>query len=410
MKITPEKIREDIHKAYLDARKNKRNSLAQIDFEIGAEINLNELIEELVERTYTPQPPFCFIVFEPVVREVYASQFRDRVVQHMLFNYLAPLFERLLIYDTYSCRIGMGTSFGRKRFIHHLRSVTENFTKEAYIMMFDLSGHFMNIDKSLLIQEVMTEIYAHIGKKAYDNKTWGEIIDPEFCEFLLHAFLDGDPSQNCIFLGDIRNKDKVPERKKMSGTPPGYGIVIGDIISQLLSNIHLNVTDQWAKRERKVKHWGHYVDDHFAMHRNIDYLKELEQDIIQVFWERIHSRVHPKKTRYYKATDAVTFLGGYMRPYYTVPRQRTINKFVDIMQEIELKLLTSNPTYEELMALRTQINSYCGILRQYKSYNLRKKYIDVPAFKRYFSIDENIDKVIILPKYEYNYFLNANRW
>lgn len=410
MKITPDKIREDIHKAYLDARKNKRNSLAQIDFEIGAEINLNDLIEELVERTYKPQPPFCFIVFEPVVREVYDSQFRDRVVQHMLFNSLAPLFEKLFIYDTYSCRIGKGTSFGRERFMHHLRSVTNNFTKEAYVMMFDLSGHFMKINKPMLIDEIMTEVYAHLESKAYDDKTWGDLIDPEFCEFLLHAILDGNPSENCIFLGDIRNKNMVPERKRMSGTPPDCGIVIGDITSQLLSNVHLNVTDQWAKRERKVKHWGHYVDDHFAMHNDLSYLQELEKDVIKVFWEKIHSNVHPKKTRYYKATDAMVFLGGYIRPYYTVPRQRTINKFTDVMQSIELELLTTNPAYEELMMARTRINSYCGILRQFKSYNIRKKYIDVPAFRKYFTIDEKIEKVTILPEYEKAFYMSDNRW
>ena len=109
MKITPEQIRHDLYKAYDDAKKHKRNTLAQLDFEDVQELDLEQLYEELVTRFYEPLPAFKFITFDPVQREVFASQFRDRVIQHMLYNYLAPLFDTLLIEDTYSCRVGKGT-------------------------------------------------------------------------------------------------------------------------------------------------------------------------------------------------------------------------------------------------------------------------------------------------------------
>lgn len=105
MVITEQQIREDLYQGYFDARQHKRNTLAQLNFEIFSEHELEDLIFDLVHRRYKPKPAYCFITFDPIQREVYASQFRDRVVQHMLFNYLAPLFEPLFIYDTYSCRI-----------------------------------------------------------------------------------------------------------------------------------------------------------------------------------------------------------------------------------------------------------------------------------------------------------------
>ena len=172
MVITEEQIRGDLYRAYFDARQYKRNTLAQLEFEEEEEVNLEELYPELVDRTYKPLPAFCFITFDPVQREVFASQFRDRVIQHMLYNYLAPLFDTLLIYDTYSCRVGKGTHFGMERFCHHIRSCTENYQYDAHVLLIDLSGYFMSIDKALLMKLGSFEIAtAEDGKKALDILT-----------------------------------------------------------------------------------------------------------------------------------------------------------------------------------------------------------------------------------------------
>ena len=84
MVITEKQLRDDLYKAYYDARRYKRNTLAQLEFEEETEVNLEELYPELINRTYKPLPAFCFITFDPVKRELFASQFRDRVIQHML--------------------------------------------------------------------------------------------------------------------------------------------------------------------------------------------------------------------------------------------------------------------------------------------------------------------------------------
>lgn len=184
MVITNEKIREDLYQAYFDARRNKRNTPVQLNFEIFAEQQLEELYSALVRRTYKPKPAYCFITFDPIQREVYASQFSDRVVQHMLFSYLSPLFETLFIYDTYSCRKGKGTLLGVERYRHHLRSVTNNFTEEGYVLYLDLSGYFMSIDKNLLIDIIMKEVYRHLDRKSsIDSRPWREHLDPYFIEY-----------------------------------------------------------------------------------------------------------------------------------------------------------------------------------------------------------------------------------
>ena len=83
----------DLFQAYYEARKKKRNTASQLAFEIDLEHNLMELYEQIRDRNYTPSPGVCFVVNRPVKREIFASDFRDRVVHHLLYNYISPMFE-----------------------------------------------------------------------------------------------------------------------------------------------------------------------------------------------------------------------------------------------------------------------------------------------------------------------------
>lgn len=116
----------DIFAAYYRARANKRNTASQMKFEAALSRNLVRLYESIRDRIYTPDRSICFIIHDPVQREVFAAAFRDRVVHHYLYEKLEPLFEPAFIHDSYSCRKGKGTLFGIERLEHHIRSCSDN--------------------------------------------------------------------------------------------------------------------------------------------------------------------------------------------------------------------------------------------------------------------------------------------
>ena len=83
--------------AYLDCRRNKRSSRNALAFELNLERNLMQLHTELIDRSDRPGPSICFVVTHPKPREVWAADFRDRIVHHLLYNHIGPRIERSFI-------------------------------------------------------------------------------------------------------------------------------------------------------------------------------------------------------------------------------------------------------------------------------------------------------------------------
>ena len=82
----------DLFRAYFDARINKRRTANALAFEAGYEEKLFKLCDEIANREYTIGQSICFIVDKPVKREIFAADFRDRIVHHLIFNYINPDF------------------------------------------------------------------------------------------------------------------------------------------------------------------------------------------------------------------------------------------------------------------------------------------------------------------------------
>ena len=74
--------------AYLDARNHKRWKTNTLQFSNNSEKDIIDLAADIENRTYRIRPSLCFISFSPVKREIFAGDFRDRVVHHLVFNTL----------------------------------------------------------------------------------------------------------------------------------------------------------------------------------------------------------------------------------------------------------------------------------------------------------------------------------
>lgn len=138
---------EDVFEAYFECRKKKRNTCNALAFESEYERKCVELWREINSGTYHPSRSIAFIITKPVKREVFAADFRDRVVHHLIARRLVPLLEAQFIDDSYSTRKGKGTLYGILKVEEHIRQCSENYTKNCHILKIDIRSFFMKISK-----------------------------------------------------------------------------------------------------------------------------------------------------------------------------------------------------------------------------------------------------------------------
>ena len=375
----PDKLLADLFVAYYDARRNKRNSINALEFEINYEQNLWQLYQELKNGTYQIGRSLAFVVFDPVQREIIASPFRDRVIHHLLFNYINPIFEPLFINDSYSCRQGRGTSCGIKRVAHFIRSCSHNYRQNCFILKLDVAGYFMSINHQVLYEKVKGHLAEHNNKVNFDlNLVLGLLQKIIFHHYTAHCILRGSP----------HDWQGLPRNKSLFYAPPGFGLPIGNLTSQLFSNIYLNDFDHDVKRRLKFKYYGRYVDDIIIIHPDQARLKIAINEISDYLAVNLGLKIHPRKIYLQPYYNGVDFLGALIRPYRQYVRSRTKNNFYHSMDKINTIFLNGNIDKKKSPKILASLNSYLGLIGQYNSYRLRHKSLAVkltPIFWKFFS-------------------------
>src|SRR3954470_15407334 len=99
----------------------------------------------MIGGTWKPGRSIFFVVTFPKAREVWAADFRDRVVHHLLYNRIGPRFERAFIADSCACIKGRGTLYAVQRLESKIRSITENWKRPAHYLKCDLANFFVAI-------------------------------------------------------------------------------------------------------------------------------------------------------------------------------------------------------------------------------------------------------------------------
>ena len=375
-----------------------------MQFEINYESNIIQLSQEINDRTYQITPSICFVITDPVQREIFAADFRDRVVHHLIYNYISPIFERVFINDAYSCRTGKGTSYGIERLQHFILSSSENYTKECYVLKLDIKGYFMAINKQILYEKIKTTLEKFRYRIKEKQITWNETFDYEMLIYLIEKVLFNNPIIGCIVKGKQSDWNGLPPSKSLFHSPAGCGLPIGNLTSQLFSNIYLTDFDHYLKCELKCKYYGRYVDDFAIVHTDKEYLKNLIPVISNNLLSTLQLTLHPKKIYLQHYTYGVKFLGVIIKPHRTYIGNRTKgnlyktikqwNTYTENLQNTELEFV-------ELLRFTSSINSYLGCMKHYATYKLRKEIICknlTPNLWKYFYFCGR-DKLVIKQKY-----------
>lgn len=391
--------------AYENCCIQKKGSAAYSKYRFIYEKDLLQLIREIKTRVYFPGVSTCFIVTDPKPREIFAANFRDRIVQHWITLRLNPILEERFISQgnvSFNCRKGFGILAAVKRLEQNILDVSENYTTDAYIGKFDMKSFFMSIDKERLLFYLIPFI-----RKKYKGDDIEDLI------WLLEVIIRHEPQTNCIKKGDLRLWNKIPPEKSLFNAPTGKGLPIGNYLSQLLANFYLSFFDDFMLG--LCKGYGakyiRFVDDFVVVAKDKFDIKELRRYAEWFLQERLFITLHPDKVYIQDVKKGVKFIGSVIKPGRTYLSNRSVYGFYSVLDsldnlccEIYLGIKSGSECRRLLKDLEhyiCSVNSYLGLLIHTASYNIRCKALNrLTWFWGICNVDQKSRVVRIKPEYK----------
>ncbi len=334
----------ELWRAYETARKGKRYTVDEHTFELNAMENILTLRKAIILRRYKPSRGVAFIVRDPVIREIVAAPFRDRVVHHFLYNVCAEWWDRRMDQDSYSCRKGKGTLYAQQRLQRHIRQAeVESPSGRAFVAKLDLQGYFMSLEHQRLFRRVvwgLDQQFYHARKPDRENGISCATEDRDelykIVKYLWREVIFDRPMEDIRIRGSKSEWKDLPKSKSLFCQPEGRGIVIGNLTSQLLSNIYMDQFDRFVKFDLRYKHYGRYVDDFFVvvpMERKDQLLRDVKV-MEKYLWEELRLVLHPKKRYFQDAKAGVPFVGAVVYDRFRVPGKRIRRNYYQAAYEM----------------------------------------------------------------------------
>ena len=313
---------KNLIKAWQEFKKGKRSKSDVAEFELNLENNLFELHNSLDSEEWKPDPYKEFSVYDPKLRKIHKASVRDRILYQAVYQVLYQIFDSSFIFHSYSSRNSKGIYAGINCFEKYINKVSKNNTRVCHVLKCDIRKFFDSIDHDIL--------FGLISKKITDENL-------------------------SLLVKQITSSFEKTQ---------GKGLPLGNVTSQLFSNIYLNELDQYIKHNLKVSHYVRYCDDFVIVSDSKIFLYACLEKIKIFCRERLFIDIHPDKIVFRKAQHGIDFLGYVSLPHRRVLRTRTKERLLKKLTNLK-NLFAKGLIKKEYLEQVTQ--SYLGLLSHCKS-------------------------------------------
>ncbi|OHA56834.1 MAG: hypothetical protein A2114_02025 [Candidatus Vogelbacteria bacterium GWA1_51_14] len=284
----------NLFRAWVDFKKDKLKKQDVIDFSIEIESNLFNLHANLSDNQYRHGLYHPFYICDPKKRHIHKPTVKDRIVHQAVFRILESIYEKVFIFDSYSSRKGKGIHKAHRRLRYFAWKLSRNNTRPVFFLKCDIKKFFDSVDHDILL--------SILEKKIKDQQTISllRVIINSFC------------------------------------TKENKGIPLGNLTSQLFSNIYLDLLDQYVKRVLRVKYYLRYADDFILIDADREKLENFLVLIKLFLDEKLKLVLHKDKIMISKFSDGVDFLGYVIFPYHQVLRTKTKRRAFKNVNKVNL--------------------------------------------------------------------------
>lgn len=275
--------------------KNKKNV---VNFDNYYMENICSIKENLSKENYILGKYNIFLITRPKVRVVMSQKMYDKVINHLVSYFiLNPVILPCLVDTNVATRKNKGTDYGIKLFKKYLVTARRKY-HNFYILKFDISKYFYNIDhdilKNLLKRRISDKRALCILFRIIDS-TNDKYVN-ETISSLIKKYKRKITDSNIV-----QQLDSIPLYKY------GKGLPIGNMTSQILAIFYLNELDHYIKEELGIKYYIRYMDDGVLIHYNKEYLKYCLDKISCICFK--YKLKLNNKTKIYNICEGIDFLG-----------------------------------------------------------------------------------------------------
>ncbi|KKU73047.1 MAG: RNA-directed DNA polymerase [Parcubacteria group bacterium GW2011_GWA2_47_26] len=305
--------------------------------------NIIALREDLASKVYQHGNYKERHIWDPKRRLIHIAPVRDRLLHHAIYRILYPFFECTFIGDSYSCRIDKGVHKAFNRFRVMAYKVSRNHKRTCWVLKCDIKKFFASIDQDV--------IFGILKQYIPDQDIlWllGQVIRS-------FATVSSRATKGSVAISrdeEIAASPSAPRNDSKLGLP------LGNLTSQLFSNIYMNELDRFVKHRLKVRHYIRYADDSVFLHHDREWLEAQIPSVEKFLQERLHLQLHPNKVTINTFASGVDFLGWVHFPDHRVLR--------DAAKRRMMRRLQAHSLYEILQ-------SYLGLLQHGNTFKMRQK-------------------------------------
>lgn len=299
---------KNVYSSWLKYRKGKHASTDLDYFQYNLESELFRLCKELNGNTYQHGGYRKFMVCDNKKREISVASVRDRVVHRLIYDCLTDIYDKTFIYDAWSCRKNKGLLSAIERTQEFMKKY-----KEGFIWRADIKKFFDSVDRAALLKILKLKIR--------DEKTIN----------LLWKII------------------------KSFNTKEDKGMPIGNLTSQIFSNIYLNELDRYVKHSLKCKAYLRYGDDFVIFESDNEKLLSIKEKVTGFISNELKLTMHPKNNFIIKTKQGLKFLGVILYPHGRKLNKRNSGR---IINKLKLK----------------NIASYSGILQKHSKSKAIKEF------------------------------------
>ncbi|MCR4307926.1 MAG: reverse transcriptase/maturase family protein [Candidatus Berkelbacteria bacterium] len=292
---------DNLFLAWKNYRKGKRSKPDIQEFEFRLEDKVFQLHEDLENGIYRPGGYQQFRITDPKSRMISKAPVRDRLLHQAIYQRLYTAFDKIFIFDSYSCRDSKGTHKAFERVAVFSREVSGNYTRPCWAIKMDIKKFFDSIDHEVLL-ELLRERLA-------DERLL------QLLKLIIESFHFSS----------------------------GKGMPLGNLTSQLFANVYMDPLDKFVNHELRIKYYLRYADDFVILSTDPDYLLGCLVELNLFLKERLKLQIHPNKVSLRKLSQGIDFVGYIALPRYSLPRRKTVKRMLkrlktDLAEDIEKAL------------------------------------------------------------------------